>query len=251
MQQELLRHYTVTVTYFCICMCVCVATFACILSRTPETMQWTNSLLNAASPVSEHLIIWPRNQRSLSPHSRFDGCVKESGRQVVFKLLKDVHSPELRRELMGVREGYWNNMEDVYLWMAAKRSSVVRGRVGVTMSLETSPLMLGVCGEFDALDSNTSPERCMNPKWILTALKACSSEVLTHIVAYGEGKQPLTAIYTAHIARIPEMAQTLSDWKTCCIYTNWVDCVSDKHVPHILEGGNWCMETMYVCHKWK
>lgn len=87
---------------------------------------------------------------------------------------------------------------------------MVRGRVGVTMSSTMSPLKLGVCGEFDALESNTSPERCMNHKLILTAVKACSSEVLTHIVSYAEGKQPPTTTYTAHI---PAMAQSLSDSK--------------------------------------
>lgn len=63
---------------------------------------------------------------------------------------------------------------------------MVRGRVGVTMSSKRSPLTLGVCGEFDALDSNTSPERCMNHKLILTAVNACSSEVLTHCFSYEE-----------------------------------------------------------------
>lgn len=58
------------------------------------------------------------------------------------------------------------------------------------MPSTTSPFKLGVCGEFDALDSNTSPERWMNRKLISTAVKACSSEVLTRSVSYGEAKLP-------------------------------------------------------------
>lgn len=108
---------------------------------------------------------------------------------------------------------------------------MVRGRVGVTMSSKMSPLMLGVCGEFDASDLNTSPERRMNGKLILTTVKACSSEVLTYCFLW----RRKTTTYTA---LIPKMAQSLSDLKTCCIYMKWVDCVTDKHIPHILEGDN-------------
>lgn len=75
-------------------------------------------------------------------------------------------------EMMGSYKDTDANMEGMYLCIAAKRSSVVRGRVGVTMSSNMSPLMLGVCGEFDALDSNTSPERYMNWQFILTAVKS-------------------------------------------------------------------------------
>ena len=46
----------------------------------------------------------------------------------------------------------------LYLWMAAKRSSVVRGRVGVTMSPGRTPLVAGASGESAGLGSNTSPE---------------------------------------------------------------------------------------------
>ena len=45
-----------------------------------------------------------------------------------------------------------------YLWMTAKRSSVVRGRVGVTMATGALPLTLGDGEASAVLGSNTSPE---------------------------------------------------------------------------------------------
>lgn len=50
-----------------------------------------------------------------------------------------------------------------YLWMAAKRSSVVRARegIGVTMISLEPPLVVGAGDDSAVLESNTSPEKEM------------------------------------------------------------------------------------------